>query len=74
MRKRKYQREEDVGDDEYVEAECPQCEAPIQTRFQRGRHTRRLRCPVCQNLVTLARAPRQDEPDLIPLQPKRRQP
>ena len=74
MRKRTYQREEAVGDDEYVEAECPQCEAPIPIRFQRGRHTRRLRCPVCQNLVTLARPERQDEPDLIQIQPKGRQP
>ena len=55
MSKRKYAREDDGGDDGYVDVECPECEAPVRTKFQRGRHARRLRCPVCQNIVTLSR-------------------
>ena len=73
MSKRNYAREDDGGDDGYVEVECPQCEAPMRTKFQRGRHTRRLRCPVCQDIVTLSRPPAQanrELADLIQIQVK----
>ena len=73
MSKRKYAREEDGGDDGYVDVECPQCEAPIRAKFQRGRHARRLHCPVCKNPVTLSRPPNDENTeiaDLIQIQVK----
>lgn len=52
MPKQKYQNEDEI-DDGYIDAECPECEAPIHLRFQKGRNSRRLRCRVCEKLVTI---------------------
>jgi transposase len=66
MPKRKYQ-DEDKLDDSYVDVECPVCDATINVRFQKGRNSRRLRCPVCAKLVTLT-LPKEPFPqDLIQL-------
>ena len=53
MTKRKYKSEEETDTDGYLDVECPECEAIINLRFQKGRNLRRLRCPVCLNQVTL---------------------
>lgn len=73
MNRRRYENEEESGEDSYVDVECPQCEAPIRTKFQRGRHARRLHCPVCKNPVTLSRPPKDENAeiaDLIQIQVK----
>jgi hypothetical protein len=53
MAKRKFITEDD-DDRGYADAECPECGAMINTRFQRGRNWRRLHCPVCQRHVTVS--------------------
>jgi ssDNA-binding Zn-finger/Zn-ribbon topoisomerase 1 len=67
MPKKKYREEEEIGDEGYTDVECPECDAPITVRFQKGRSSRRLRCPVCakQILVNLHREPL--PPNLIQL-------
>jgi predicted RNA-binding Zn-ribbon protein involved in translation (DUF1610 family) len=66
MPKRKHHEDEEPGDD-YKEAACPECEATITARFARGRRTRRLRCPVCDQVVTLALEPEAAAPPLVQL-------
>ena len=58
MAKRKYQ-DEDETDDGYADVECPECEATINVHFQKGRNSRRLRCPICkkQIIVNLTKEP-----------------
>ena len=51
--KRKYQ-SEDERDDGYADVECPECGAPINAHFQRGRNWRKLECPVCRRSVTVS--------------------
>ncbi|MBI3654647.1 MAG: hypothetical protein HY231_26750 [Acidobacteria bacterium] len=51
--KQKYQDEDETDDDGYADVECPECEASINVRFQKGRQTRRLRCPVCAKTVVV---------------------
>jgi hypothetical protein len=53
MAKRKFIAEDDDRDG-YADAECPECGAIINTRFQRGRNWRRLQCPVCHVNVTVS--------------------
>jgi hypothetical protein len=52
VKKQKYISEDD-DDNGYVDVACPECEATIHTRFQKGRQWRRLRCQVCLQQVTL---------------------
>ncbi len=68
MTKRKYKSEDEAGDEGYVDVECPVCDATINVRFQKGRHSRRLRCPVCAKLVTLTLSKEPFPQDLIQLQ------
>ena len=51
--KRKYLSEDDPDDDDYSNAECPECGATITARFQRGRTQRRVQCPICHKQVTI---------------------
>lgn len=67
MAKRKYISEDDLEGDGYTEAECPECGAPLTIRFQKGRHSRRLNCPVCLKKVTVSRESEAPEPPLIQL-------
>ncbi|HVF88720.1 MAG TPA: hypothetical protein VNH22_01560 [Blastocatellia bacterium] len=67
MAKRRYISEDDPEDDGYTEAECPECGAPLTVRFQKGRRSRRLNCPVCLKKVTLSRDGEASEPPLIQL-------
>ena len=67
MAKRKYISEDDLHDDGYVEAECPACGAPLTLRFQKGRRSRRLNCPVCLSKVTVSRESEAPEPPLVQL-------
>jgi uncharacterized Zn finger protein (UPF0148 family) len=67
MAKRKYISEDDLEDDGYTEAECPECGAPLTIRFQKGRHSRRLNCPVCSKRVAVSREREAPEPPLIQL-------
>ncbi len=53
MQKRKYISEDDSNDG-YADAECPECGAIVNARFQRGRKWRRLKCPVCRGHVTVS--------------------
>jgi len=53
MSKRKFIAEDDDRDG-YADADCPECGATINTRFQRGRNWRRLQCPICQAHVTVS--------------------
>jgi len=66
MPKRKHREDEEPSDD-YKEAECPECGAIITARFARGRHTRRLRCPVCDQVVTLMLEREAAAPPLVQL-------
>lgn len=63
--KRKYIAEDDNGEG-YDDVACPECEAIITVRFQRGRSWRRLRCPICESNVTVSI--RNEEIPLIQLQ------
>ena len=54
MTKRKFIAEADADDNGYADAECPECGATINARFQRGRKWRRLQCPVCRTNVTVS--------------------
>jgi ribosomal protein S27E len=58
MVKRKYQNEDELADG-YADVECPECEAIINVHFQKGRNSRRLRCPICtkQIIVNLTKEP-----------------
>ena len=67
MAKRKYISEDDPEDDGYAEAECPECGAPLTVRFQKGRHSRRVHCPVCLKKVTVSRERETSEPPLVQL-------
>ena len=67
MAKRKFIAEDDDRDG-YADAECPECSATINARFQRGRNWRRLQCPVCQGHVTVSI--QVEETPLIQLQRK----
>jgi ribosomal protein S27E len=51
--KRRFAKDSDLRD-EYVNVECPDCGAPTTLRFGRGRRSRRMRCPVCLNMVTIS--------------------
>jgi uncharacterized Zn finger protein (UPF0148 family) len=53
MPKRKYKAEDDDSDG-YADAECPECGAIVNARFQRGRKWRKLLCPVCRSHVTVS--------------------
>jgi C4-type Zn-finger protein len=53
MAKRKFIAEDDDRDG-YADAECPECGAIINARFQRGRNWRRIQCPVCQSHVKVS--------------------
>src|SRR6266498_2757439 len=64
MPKRKYQPEDDKTDG-YADAECPECGAIINARFQDGRKQRKLQCPVCRGRVTVSI--KEEEPPLIQL-------
>jgi len=52
---------EDVDDERYPDAECPECGAVINAHFQRGRNWRRLQCPICHRHVTIS-IEKQEEP------------
>jgi ribosomal protein S27E len=56
MAKQKYQDEDEIADD-YADVECPECDVTINVRFQKGRHTRRLRCPVCAKQILVNKQP-----------------
>lgn len=56
MAKRKYQDEDEIADD-YADVECPECDATINVRFQKGRLSRRLRCPVCGEQILVNKQP-----------------
>ena len=64
MPTRKYVTEDQDGE-RYADAECPECEATINTHFQPGRNWRRLQCPVCRSQVVVSI--KQEEPALIQL-------
>lgn len=68
MTKRKYI-SEDEEDEGYRDAECPECGAIINARFQHGRQWRRLRCPVCLNHVIISKEREPSDP-LIQLRKK----
>jgi len=53
MPKRKYIAEDDDRDG-YADAECPECGAIVNARFQPGRDWRKLQCPVCRGHVTVS--------------------
>lgn len=53
MPKRKYKAEDDDRDS-YADAECPECGAIVNARFQPGRKWRKLQCPVCRSHVTVS--------------------
>ncbi|MEK6289163.1 MAG: hypothetical protein AABO57_25910 [Acidobacteriota bacterium] len=54
MTKRKYIAEDEADHDGYADTQCPECDATINARFQRGRSRRRLQCPVCRSHVTVS--------------------
>jgi ribosomal protein S27E len=56
MAKQKYQDEDEIADD-YVDVECPECDATINLRFQKGRNSRRLRCPICAKPILVHKPP-----------------
>jgi len=67
MVKRKYTSEDESDAQGYAEAPCPECEATITARFARGRRTRRLRCPVCAQVVTITLVREEAAPPLVQL-------
>lgn len=54
MPKRKFIAEADADETDYADAECPECGAIVNARFQRGRDWRKLQCPVCRRQVTVS--------------------
>lgn len=66
MPKRKHREDQEIEDD-YREAECPECAATLTARFARGRSTRRLRCPVCHQTVTVSPLVEEPPPALVQL-------
>jgi ribosomal protein S27E len=68
MPKRKFVAEDKAEDDGYADAECPECGATVNVHFQRGRAARRLRCPVCESVVTVSQLEDEVEQPLIQLQ------
>jgi uncharacterized Zn finger protein (UPF0148 family) len=65
MPKRKHINEDEFDSDGYADGECPECGAIINARFQKGRRSRRLRCPVCQTTVTISLEADEPERELI---------
>lgn len=65
MPKRKNINEDELDMNDYADAECPECGAIINARFQHGRRSRRLRCPVCQATVTISLEAEEPEHQLI---------
>jgi uncharacterized Zn finger protein (UPF0148 family) len=65
MPKRKRINEDELDTDGYADAECPECGAIINARFQQGRRSRRLRCPVCEAIVTISLELEEPERQLI---------
>jgi uncharacterized Zn finger protein (UPF0148 family) len=65
MPKRKRINEDGLDAGGYADAECPECGAIINARFQRGRLSRRLRCPVCEATVTISLEAEEPERQLI---------
>ncbi|HKS42909.1 MAG TPA: hypothetical protein VJX74_20015 [Blastocatellia bacterium] len=65
MPKRKHINEDELDTDDYADAECPECGAIITARFQHGRRSRRLRCPVCEATVTISLEAEEPEQQLI---------
>lgn len=64
MPKRKYVTEKEETA-RYLDAECPECGALVNTRFQTGRNWRFLHCPVCKNRVRVSI--KEDDTNLIQL-------
>lgn len=67
MAKRKYQDEDEIADD-YADVECPECDATLNVRFQKGRQSRRLRCPVCAKTITVQLTKEPSPQNLVQLQ------
>jgi predicted RNA-binding Zn-ribbon protein involved in translation (DUF1610 family) len=67
MPKRKRKSEDELDMNSYADAECPECGAIINARFQRGRRSRRLRCPVCEAVVTISLETQEPAQQLIQL-------
>jgi ribosomal protein S27E len=65
MGKPRYQDEDDLADD-YVDVECPECDAALNVHFPRGRTSRRLRCPICAKAILVNKPP--SPPNLVQLQ------
>ena len=65
MPKRKRINEDELDRDDYADVECPECGAIINARFQQGRRSRRLRCPVCEAKVTISLEAEEPESQLI---------